>query len=587
MSLWISVPESHTVSSHSMLRISCRIAFLVVLLLLLPAGVCAAAEYHVDNRNSGADDQGVCSAGKPCRTITAAVQRAQAGDTVLIHEGEYREALDLPRSGDSPDKPIRIAAADGEKVVVKGSDRVTGWQPAGNGVWKRPGWPVNSQQVFVDGAQLAQIGAASPFHTLVNNGHVFLPPIGDGPGDLVERSFFYDASSKTLYIRLAPGADPNAQLVEASVRPFVLIPRERSFIVLDGLEFAHSNLTSLGIYGSMVNAWGTGWLVSNCTFRQSDFSGLAVVGEEHRVERCRFLDNGNLGLTVLGTDEAHGWQPVPNRPPQDIVVADSEFRGNNTRGFDPTWQAGGVKASMSCNGLTLHALRVEDNNGPGIWIDVLSRNVVVQRSLARRNSVGVAVEIMDGALIRNNMILGNEFGIIVAASNDVFIRNNTLAGNGLGVLVQGLPRQEHNEMRRVSLRNNLFVASQGTDIVLQENESLGATGNTSDYNVFLRASGDPIVVLTDDASQSPTVSGLESIRAKTGLEENSRAAAKRLEKVLEPEALRPEPGDIALDAGTPDAAMGAVDYFGNPRSVPSAPGGKALPDAGAVEYQGG
>lgn len=587
MNLWISAPENHTVSNPDIVRVSFRITSIALLLLLALAGVCAAAEYHVDNQNPVANDQDMCSIEKPCRTIAAAVQRARAGDSVVIHAGVYREMLDLPQSGESSDKPIRIAAADGDRVVVKGSDRVRGWQSAGDGVWKLPGWPVNSQQVFVDGAQLTQIGMSSPFHSLVNNGHIFLPPIGEGLGDLVENSFFYEESSKTLYIRLASGVDPNAQLVEAAVRPFVMVPRERSYIVLEGLEFAHSNLTSLGIYGSMANAWGKGWLVTGCTFRQSDFSGLAVVGEEHRVENCRFLDNGNLGLTVLGTDEAHGWQPVPNRPPQDIVVADSEFRGNNTRNFDPTWQAGGVKASMSCNGLTLHALRVEDNNGPGIWIDVLSRNVVVQRSLARRNSVGVAVEIMDGAVIRNNMILGNEFGIIVAASNDVFIRNNTLAGNGLGVLVQGLPRQEHNEMRRVSLRNNLFAATLGTDIVIQENKALGATDNTSDYNVFLRASGDPIVVLTVDASQSPTVSGLESIRAKTGLEENSQAAAKRPKNVLEPETLRPGPGDVALDAGTPDAAMGAVDYFGNPRSVPSAPGGKALPDAGAAEYQGG
>src|SRR6266536_2128514 len=84
---------------------------------------------------SGSDD-GDGTLERPFRTIGRAAAVARAGDTVVVHAGEYREWVKPRRGGLSDTRRITYQAAEGEHVVIKGSERVTGWQPEGGGVWK-------------------------------------------------------------------------------------------------------------------------------------------------------------------------------------------------------------------------------------------------------------------------------------------------------------------------------------------------------------------------------------------------------------------------------------------------------------------
>ena len=68
------------------------------------------------------------SADRPFRTINRAAAVARAGDTVIVHAGEYREWVRPRRGGLSDNRRITYKAAAGEHVVIKGSERVTGWQ---------------------------------------------------------------------------------------------------------------------------------------------------------------------------------------------------------------------------------------------------------------------------------------------------------------------------------------------------------------------------------------------------------------------------------------------------------------------------
>ena len=562
------------------------VPLLLSLLACLGFGLPArAATLYVDPGHPQATDAMSCAPANPCLTITAAAGLAQAGDTVLIAPGVYREALDLPRDGLPPDQPITFAAREAGTVHIRGSDVVDGWRRHSDAVWRKDAWPVNSQQVFVDGRPLRQTGRTCPFHDVENMGKPFLSHTGKGVDDLAPGSFFYDEAGQTLFIRLADDSPPGGKLVEASVRPFAIVPRERESIHLSGLEFAHSNVSSLGIYASMANAWGRNWRIRDCSFRQADFSGLAVVGEGHLIDHCRFEDNGDVGLTILGTDEAHGWAPVPGRGPQNITVRDSSFTGNNTRGFDPAWQAGGIKASTSCTGLVLEGLRLENNNGPGLWLDVFCRDVLVERCLARNNTVGVVCEISDQAVIRNNMILDNDFGVLVAASSGVAVVNNTLHNNGYGVVLHGMPRQEHPELKHNRVFNNVFSQCADTDLVLLDNPSMNAVDNVSNHNVFLNPQGRLRHVVTGGESFRPVRWDLARIREESGQETKSKASSYIFARVSDVADLAPRPDGPLLDAGAPDAPVGDTDYFGNPRRVDATGQGTPLPDAGAVEFQ--
>ena len=88
--------------------------------------------FHVSASGS---DRADGSSEYPLRTIGRAAALAQPCDTVLVHAGEYREWVRPPRGGLSDTRRITYQAAPGERVVVKGSERVVGWTPHSGTVW--------------------------------------------------------------------------------------------------------------------------------------------------------------------------------------------------------------------------------------------------------------------------------------------------------------------------------------------------------------------------------------------------------------------------------------------------------------------
>ncbi len=97
------------------------------------ANVPSGREYHVSVQG---DDAGDGSPARPLRTISAAARLAQPGDVVTVHQGTYRERVDPPRGGTSDDARIVYQAAPGEKVAIKGSEVVKGWQKVQSDTWK-------------------------------------------------------------------------------------------------------------------------------------------------------------------------------------------------------------------------------------------------------------------------------------------------------------------------------------------------------------------------------------------------------------------------------------------------------------------
>ena len=72
----------------------------------------------------------------PFRTISKAAAAAETGDKVIVHEGEYREWVKPAHTGYSDISRITYEAAEGEKVVIKGSERIQNWENTEGTVWK-------------------------------------------------------------------------------------------------------------------------------------------------------------------------------------------------------------------------------------------------------------------------------------------------------------------------------------------------------------------------------------------------------------------------------------------------------------------
>ena len=91
-----------------------------------------AREFHVSVTG---DDGGDGSPASMLKTISAGAERAQPGDVITVHEGVYRERINPPRGGTSDKERIVYQAAPGEKVVVKGSERIKGWEKVDGDTW--------------------------------------------------------------------------------------------------------------------------------------------------------------------------------------------------------------------------------------------------------------------------------------------------------------------------------------------------------------------------------------------------------------------------------------------------------------------
>ena len=107
-------------------------AYITALITLLSAASLYAAEYHV---SINGNDQNAGAAAKPFKTISAAAHIARPGDVITVHDGVFRERVNPPRGGASDDKRIVYRAGDGEKVAIKGSEVVKGWNKLENDTW--------------------------------------------------------------------------------------------------------------------------------------------------------------------------------------------------------------------------------------------------------------------------------------------------------------------------------------------------------------------------------------------------------------------------------------------------------------------
>jgi len=518
-------------------------------------------------------------------TITSALQSAHAGDVITIHEGIYRESLLFPRDGTCPKSPILIRAGEGETVTIKGSDVVTEWVRHRDAIWKKKYWRVNSQQVFSDDKPLRQIAGDSPFHKLKTPSGVFLPSTGSGLNNLQENSFWYDSEGQTLYIWLPGGSSPEDHRIEVSTRPFLIKPVPRRYISVERLNFRHSNTSAFGILGGMVNVWGQNWVVVSCTFNHADFAGISIQGEGHRITKCQFNDNGNTGVQINGSDDAHAWQAYRNRKAQHILLEDNESSHNNTRGFDSSFQGGGVKLTNGCNTILITEHRADDNIGPGIWVDLFCADICINRCRVSRNTLGIGYEISDRGVMSNNLILRNKHGIIVAASNQVSILNNTLHQNDAGIIIHGMPRAEHPTLNDNLIYNNILSESSSVDLVVYSN-SQNAVGNRSDFNLFTRQDQTVSISWTVNASHSINYRQLGLYQDGTGQDRNSLVVASLWTEAAPDVFLLPEKSP-AIDAGTcNDLKIGFLDFAGNPRVINGlSVDAESRVDMGAFEFR--
>ena len=124
----------------------------------------ALQTYYVTGSSTLCTDSGPGSQVVPFCTIGAATKKAQAGDTVLVGAGTYREQLSVTTGGGEQNAPLTVHATTPDAVIL-GSDDLSGtagWTGTSTTAWQHVFAPsAPPTQVWLDGQPLAKATSAT------------------------------------------------------------------------------------------------------------------------------------------------------------------------------------------------------------------------------------------------------------------------------------------------------------------------------------------------------------------------------------------------------------------------------------------
>jgi parallel beta-helix repeat protein len=491
---------------------------LVVMGMLACSGVPAAVR-HVDARHPAAQDSGDGSAQRPYRSLSYAMKQIRAGDTLNIAPGVYRDALIFPDIGWSGAPTVIQPASPGE-VLIKGSDVVTGWEAVERGLFVRQGWQVNSQQVFVDGVPLQQIGgtilggypekAGHPMQKLhATQGGIWPGRVAGGVEKMTDNSFYYDAAAQRLYLKV-PHASLDGHVVEASVRAHLVLGKGVQNVTLRKLRFQHANTTAVNQTGA-VHLWQSSRnVLEELDVSYADGAGFDITGDENIIRNSKANYCGQLGMKVRGR---------ANR------LTGNETSFNNTRGFNKWWEAGGAKfvGEGGLRDSEVSGHRALGNRGDGIWFDWMNSNNRVHDNVSAYNAgFGIHYEASRQGYIYNNYVFGNrQRGIYLPHSSESVVAYNLVANNGyegIAVIDEGRSRDKPELAPRANrVLGNIIAWNGRSSLVLPQ----GMLDNAADYNLYVSANEPPGFSIGWASRDSPIRKGLDAWRAASGQDAHS------------------------------------------------------------------
>ncbi len=247
-----------------------------------------AKEYHVSTTGF---DGSPGTKSKPFKTISKAAEAARPGDMITVHEGVYRERVNPPRGGVSDDKRIVYRAADGEKVTIKGSEVVKGWNKAAGDTWivTLPNSSFGNFNPFDDlisGDWFHRKGRDHHTGSVYLNGHWLteaskleeaMKPVGKSPLWFAQ----VDDTNTTVWAQFE-GVNPNKQEVEVNVRRTVFYPEKpgMNYITVRGFIMQHAatpwappTAEQIGLIGTH---WSKGWIIEDNEVSYSICSGITL-----------------------------------------------------------------------------------------------------------------------------------------------------------------------------------------------------------------------------------------------------------------------------------------------------------------------
>lgn len=409
--------------------------------------------YHVSKKGS---DTNTGAADMPFLTINRAASVLQEGDTVIVHEGEYRECINPLNGARTASRRIIYTAAEGERVVIKGSERITNWEEIKGNIWRvrldnRFFGGFNPYTETLDGDWLME-----PTDKFLHLGQVYLN--GKALRENTDNSLLpmewyteQDGGNTVIYADFG-GADPNSELTEINVRRSCFYPEQTgiNYITVSGFEFAHAASPwappTADQPGMVSTHWSKGWIIENNILHDAKCSAVSL-GKEistghnlytryHRKSGYRHQLETVFMARHIGWDkERIGSHIVRNNVIYDCgqngIVghmggAFSEIYGNHIYNIGNLHEFFGFEIA----GIKLHAAidtyihhNFIHNCRLGLWLDWEAQGTRVSGNVFNDNERDLFIEVTHGPHIVDNNIFASEHNFCNAAQGGAYIHN--------------------------------------------------------------------------------------------------------------------------------------------------------------------
>lgn len=384
------------------------------------------------------DDASPGSRTQPLRTLRAAAQAAQPGDTCIVRRGFYRETLRPARSGKFG-KPIRFVAAPGETVTIAQSVPQEGWQVHNGAVYKTAA--SNILQLLVDGVPAAALAE--------------MPKPAFEP-----QAVWWTAHDGSIYARFPNNDGPAARRVETQRDPWSADLSGLSHVVVKGFGMVAGSINLSNANHCQVEDCHLWWPAEP----------IQAGGDDNEINACSLLGCARGGVVCLagstGNRIINTLLRGGDRVESNAVGIVAGGTATTVRGVTAAnWPGGTLLCSNLLNGrVTYCDLRDSDHGASGGAVlkivgdgkgTILSHNWV--QGSRSRNGDGIRLESSaENYVIHHNVVWGHDRAAIrlSGACRYVFLCNNTCLASGAAIDAVELPAEA--PLKGAQIINNLF-----------------------------------------------------------------------------------------------------------------------------------